>query len=333
MPVRLEDAGNFVDWLCLPDGASRWETRGHIERRIDRPWLAVDHTNGPHRGWLYCTGDEVGPFFITSRDGGRTFQFPKVPYANELAPYPAQPVILSDGSVLAAYRSMRKFDINRGPEQYQTFFSRDGGQSFTAGPFVSNWKHPHLTRRSAVDNILAAALPQMAADPGSSRFRDYLYIVWAQHFENRSNTEWILFSRSTDRGKSWSPPVNLSEQPDTVNDDPKRDYVAYIPCVTVSKDGTVAVTWYDRRGLPPPSSDDAMKGWNLRMRVSLDGGSTWPPSVAITSKASSGKLTGWHTAGLAADAAGRFHPAWIDDRTGVPRLWTASVTVESPGLK
>jgi hypothetical protein len=64
------------------------------------------------------------------------------------------------------------------------------------------------------------------------------------------------------------------------------------------------------------------------MRVSFDGGATWPPSVQITSQASSGKLTGWHTAGLCADSAGNFHPAWIDDRTGKPQLWTASVTVK-----
>ena len=64
------------------------------------------------------------------------------------------------------------------------------------------------------------------------------------------------------------------------------------------------------------------------MRVSRDGGRTWSPSVQVTSKASTGQLTGWHTAGLCADASGNFHAAWIDDRTGKPQLWTARVTVK-----
>src|SRR5437660_9787512 len=34
------------------------------------------------------------------------------------------------------------------------------------------------------------------------------------------------------------------------------------------------------------------------------------------------------TAGLAADAHGSFHPAWIDDRTGKRQIWTASVRAE-----
>jgi hypothetical protein len=34
------------------------------------------------------------------------------------------------------------------------------------------------------------------------------------------------------------------------------------------------------------------------------------------------------TAGLAADAGGVFHPVWIDNRTGVPQMWTATVKVQ-----
>jgi len=34
-----------------------------------------------------------------------------------------------------------------------------------------------------------------------------------------------------------------------------------------------------------------------------------------------------HTAGLAADANGIFHPLWIDGRTGINQVFTADVTV------
>jgi hypothetical protein len=38
---------------------------------------------------------------------------------------------------------------------------------------------------------------------------------------------------------------------------------------------------------------------------------------------------GGDTNGLAADAAGIFHPVWVDNRNGVPQVWTAPVRVLS----
>jgi hypothetical protein len=318
-----EGAGS-LDWLCLPAGAANWETRGRIDRPIDRPWLAVDTTKGPNRGCLYCTGNSGAPYFIVSSDSGRTFQFPKVPNFPRGAVYPAQPVVLADGSLLAAFRWARNGGYTWQPEYLPTFHSKDGGQTLTADTFVSNWTHPRLT--PSIHTTQGPTFPHLAVDPGSPRFADNLYIVWAQRFSNRGGTEWVLFSRSSDRGQTWSAPVNLSEQPDT--DGPAQDYLAYLPCIAVNQAGILAVTWYDRRGLPPAAGDGSMKGWNVRLRVSLDAGATWPPSVPITSKPSTGELTGWHTAGLTADAAGHFHPVWIDDRSGRPQLWTARVTVE-----
>ena len=64
------------------------------------------------------------------------------------------------------------------------------------------------------------------------------------------------------------------------------------------------------------------------MRVSLDGGKTWQPSVQINPaliKASVWQLR--DTAGLAADSAGVFHPTWVDDQTGILQVWTAGVKV------
>lgn len=323
MHVGRPGAGS-LDWLCLPAGATAWELRGRIDRWIDRPWIAVDVTQGPHRGRLYCTSNVVTPQLITSGDGGRTFQFPQVPYSQRGSAYPAQPVVLSDGTVIATFRCFRDKQFEWEPTDMPTFISVDGGQSLQMGPDAGHWKHPNL-----IPNLTTTLgyFPQLAVDPGSPRFRDFLYIVWAQRFDNRRTSEWILFSRSTDHGKTWSAPVNLSEQPEKAN--PGSDYIAYIPCIAVNKAGVIAVTWYDRRGLPG-SGYPNLKGWNVRMRVSTDGGVTWHPSVQINSQPSTGNITGWHTAGLCADAAGRFHPAWIDDRTGIPQLWTASITVGPP---
>ena len=313
-----------LDWLCLPVGATTWQMPGHIDRFIDRPWLAVDCTTGPNCGRLYCAGNIGAPYFIMSPDGGRTFQFPKAPKCPRGAVYPAQPVVLSDGSTIASFRWFRNEGFTWQHGYLRNFYSNDGWQTLAAAAIAGKWRHPHLTPSSMTTQ--GPTFPQLAVDQGSPRFVDNLYLVWAQQFDNRRTTEWILFSRSTDRGKTWSAPVNLSEQPDA--DNVAEDYMAYMPCIAVNKSGVVAVTWYDRRGLAPASGDGSMKGWNVRIRVSMDGGATWAPSIQVTSKPSTGKLTGWHTAGLTADAAGDFHPAWIDDRTGKPQLWTARAAVK-----
>ena len=88
----------------------------------------------------------------------------------------------------------------------------------------------------------------------------------------------------------------------------------------------------DRRGLPmAPGSTPPFHapGCNVRLRVSLDGGETWQPSVQVNETAI--KSSVWElrdTAGLAADSAGTFHAVWIDDRTGTTQVWTAAVRVE-----
>ena len=308
-----------LDLLCLPAGTSEWQLRSRIERYIDRPWLAIDQTDGSSRGRLYCIAN-VGPAILfTSSDGSHTLKmsdFPKLGGAEKMTAYPAQPLVMSDGSLLAGFEGSRDRQPASDPRMFPVFRSSDGGQTLTFCGSVSDWKHAHLKPKSPNMDIF----PQMAVDPGSRSFADHIYAVWGQLFQNRPATEWILFSRSTDRGRTWSPPVKLSEQSDA--DDPPHDYIAYIPCITVNKMGAVAVSWYDRRGLP---SGGQARGWNLRIRVSLDGGTTWAPSVQVNSKPSTGTFKGWFTAGITADVSGRFHPVWLDDRTGVAQLWTASV--------
>ena len=140
----------------------------------------------------------------------------------------------------------------------------------------------------------------------------------------------ILFAFSQDKGKTWVGPTNLSEQPAEAD----ADYSAYMPAIAVNKDGAVAVTWYDRRGLPNIESKIYGKrypvGCNVRFRVSLDGGETWHASVQVNEKPIQASVKELRdTMGLAADAAGAFHPVWIDDRTGTLQVLTVTIRVRS----
>ena len=120
-------------------------------------------------------------------------------------------------------------------------------------------------------------IPYLAADPGSSQFKDRLYAVWP---DRRSGRLEILLAYSTDKGKTWSSPV-------TVNDDQafpggqRSGPDDCMPVVAVNKDGVVGVSWHDRRNNP-----DNL-GWWIRFAASLDGGVTWLSSAQISEAPSS----------------------------------------------
>jgi hypothetical protein len=133
----------------------------------------------------------------------------------------------------------------------------------------------------------------------------------------------ILLSHSDDGGRTWNTPRVVSDGPDSSSAGPNE----LMPMVAVNRDGIVAVSWYDRRDNP-----DNLGYWP-RLRASLDGGATWLESVRVSSEpnrltAKDVHLNGGDTAGLAADADGRFHLVWIDNRTGVAQAWASAVEVK-----
>jgi hypothetical protein len=237
--------------------------------------------------------------------------------------------------------------------------STDGGESWnTANRIGDYWMNRPRSE--------GAVIPDIAVDPGSSHFKDRVYVVWSDF---RSGRLEVMLSYSSDKGKTWSREQIINDDRAAV--DPLLNGPDNVtPVVAVNKDGVVAVAWYDRRDFEDNIS------WNIRMRASLDGGETWTPSVKVTDKGSvfgnaaetwnaqagggggggrgrgggadtarsggavvslSGRLSyanftfaPGHNGAFVADAAGGFHPAWIDYRNGMAQLWTATVWVKGP---
>jgi hypothetical protein len=326
------------------DGHSKWEHLSTVQHdhpnppkdsavqlqlAVDRPWLTVDGTTGKNRGLLYCTS---WLWLDVSADQARTFASHPQAVRKDYGDYmPANPVVLSDGTLVLARRvwSSRPHNL----PGVSILLSGDGGQTLREGPLVGT---DGDDQRLKFGNSFRFTV-QLAADTSASVYRDRVYVVWEDGQVNansqagkplRPGPGRILFAFSKDKGKSWVGPMTLSEQMDEGED----LYGAYIPSLAVNKDGVVAVTWYDRRGLskaPGASPPFYSPGCSVRIRVSLDGGETWQPSVQVNEKTI--KASVWElrdTAGLAADTAGAFHPAWIDDRTGVQQVWTATVGIE-----
>jgi hypothetical protein len=341
---QSEKRTSLVFFRCS-DGRTKWELLSTVQHNnpntpsdlalpwqhcADRPWLAVDGATANGRGRLYCAS---WLWLDVSADQGRTFASLPQPVRKDYADYmPANPVVLSDGTLVLARRlwSSRQHDV----AGVGILLSDDGGQTLREGPLVGTDRYDQRAEFGVGDGLRFCV--QLAANTSGSTFGDRVFAVWedgrleanaAPGRPNRPGPGRILFAYSEDKGNTWIGPMILSEQAD--NGDA---FGAYMPAIAVNKEGHVAVTWYDRRGLPTtPGSTPPFHapGCNVRIRVSLDGGESWQPSVQVNERAIKSSI--WDlrdTAGLAADAAGTFHPVWIDDRTGTPQVWTAAVRVE-----
>jgi hypothetical protein len=380
------------------DGGHTWDPPSKTPPAYgwDREYLITDFTPGKYHGRVYMNStvsvpwvsDSSPPGFggtqkenavglFVSTDGGSTYGNPIV----RLVPRPegilgmSNSVVLSDGTLMTLY-GHRKPAPNAGaggggggrgglaartPLPAANYWldvitSTDGGETWNTATHIGDYWMNRPRSEGAV-------IPDIAIDPGSSLFKDRIYVVWSDF---RSGRLEVMLSYSSDKGKTWS-----REQ--IINDDrPARDPLVngpdnVTPVVAVNKDGVVAIAWYDRRDFEDNIS------WNIRMRASLDGGETWTPSVKVTDKPSlfggnetwiaqagaggggggrgrgggadsarsggamvqlAGRLSyanftfaPGHNGAFTADAAGGFHPAWIDYRNGMAQLWTATVRV------
>lgn len=177
-------------------------------------------------------------------------------------------------------------------------------------------------------------MPRIFADnQPRSRYAGNLYEGWIEWRLDRSI---MLFSRSTDAGKSWSKPIVVSTQPGFPRDD-NGDVVGFIG--TVGPDGTIYAIW----------------NWKstITMAISRDGGRTFTPSRPIVDVGPPyfggtgavpgvGRVFGFPQVGID-PRSGRLYVSWSDYRNGDidvfvaasrdhGRHWSAPVRVNSDSL-
>lgn len=315
--------GLGMELVSSRDGGRTWGAPVVFKQIMDRPFLIADCTDGRLRGRVYCACGWETPAELAvyrSRDGARTFDPPTRLLARGSAQgiVPGRGAVLSDGTLVVPYSVLIKAT---GPlRSLRVRRSDDGGETFLGEQSLRDYRD----KADEPPHRLVGWIPNMDVDRSSGPFKDRIYLVW---FERSEAGTRVMLMLSRDKGVNWSHPVAISDEAGVDAEDKATRRFASRPSVAVNRAGVVAIVWYDV----------TLRGGTLnsevRLRASLDGGSTWLPGVRVTEfvgRNDPEAAESWlgHTSGLAADASGTFHPLWVDNRTGVRQVFTTTVVVK-----
>lgn len=339
----VADAARGLGAWFSTDGGLRWQAAKFRDSQgmDDRPFVCADHSLSQKQSSVYITGTGKRPgLFLIYRsiDGGRTYGLPRQIMHDKKGIIELQALnceVLADGTLAMLFGELKGSAGEPTQVSLKVYRWRPGRQNID--PAVEVNTHPYSRDDSDVE--LEGLL---ALDKTSGPYANRLYVTWKDLGSKRAR---ILVSSSDDSGETWSTPRVV----DFENDEGTRALLGPIsshPAIGINKNGVVGISWYDRR------ADPGNLGYAVRFSVSTDGGSTWSRSVllssrndivdqagqqiALSSDLFSGKINlsrsatefvPGHTAGMATDATGQFHPVWIDNRTGTNQVWTSQVAV------
>lgn len=328
------------------DGGATWKLSRDICCGHDHPQMIVDTSVGKYAGRIYIgTLWDVPAYRIgifRSDDDGRSWIGP-VEAANgggELGLNVTTTAVMGDGTLVVPY-----IDFEYKPEKHPVHGkatghawlvkSTDGGLSFS---------RPVRTQTLVADVDIPEAdgMPQTAIDTSSGDSRDNMYMTWI----DVSGKPRVVFSRSADRGETWSAPVRIGgEVAETT--------WQIQPSIAVNQRGVVGITWLDTRGVTDHTKYD------LYFAASVDGGKSFLKPVKVTTEPSiiagagnsrpmamvyargdTGQLSllsaanRWPNGGdyfsIATTSKGTFYPAWADARSGTFQVYTAPIRVTLP---
>lgn len=236
------------------DGGRTWgppvtafaETNTRIQ--IDRPFLAIDNSGGPRDGTLYLTYETMfyqaylpEVYAESSTDGGRSWSAPVRADRNDNRAQwdPRQyPVVGADGTLYVVYDaaalvSPTPVDPSLTPLKLLVARSTDGGRTFNPSvvePAVDRIQSPDEAFSYFTETISAIATD--AARPGR------VAVAWP---DKRSGDARILLHYSLDGARTWSPVIDVPDDPSHQGN--QHDHVA----LTYLPDGRLVVVWRDRR--------------------------------------------------------------------------------------
>jgi hypothetical protein len=173
-------------------------------------------------------------------------------------------------------------------------------QSFGAG---CAHRSSSVTALAPPGNVAQAALdPCIACDPAKHE----VLLSWIAG----DSTSWrVWFSRSADRGATWSVPVAVSPVGERLRLEPESS-----PRMVCDDTGRLGIAW----SAWAESTLVAVRMTDLRFASSFDGGRTWSEPVTVNDDTTSGAGS-QSFQDLAIRTEGGLYAAWLDSRPGLDR--------------
>ncbi len=370
--VTYDGAGSplFAALATVPEGRGRersavlvfrstgfdtWSHAKNLDSRIsyDHEQMVADWYSKRFRNSVYVAALFGFPNYSIAvwrtRDGGRTWSPRAV--AMTMQNYGLNditPVVLSDGTLLVfAADFPNNPNIDAPYSNVWAARSDDGGKTFSVRWKVGaqyNETHARIQQEVSAGDIAAIpTMPSFAADSNpNSRYKDRVYEVWCDRRSGRSR---LFFSRSEDRGRTWSSPA-------LVDSNVPAGAEQFQQAISVNRNGDIAVTWFDSGGAST---------YREFATVSLDGGNSFLGARALSSATSNARAPGnmifqpeglerikdghigiyfvsalsrWPSGGdymgLAADNFGAYHAFWADSRFGSFQPYTSTFQAGFP---
>ncbi|HEX2022356.1 MAG TPA: sialidase family protein [Candidatus Thermoplasmatota archaeon] len=187
--------------------------------------------------------------------------------------------------------------------------------NFTNGPARNEYGWPTFNGSS----FRLVPYGALAIDRSDGPFGGSIYVTYMS-FEEGSGNVYVTSSRD---GVSWTAPTRATDDGASPNDQ-------FMPVVSVGPDGTVDLSWLDRRDDP----DNHL--YTAYYAYSLDGGATFSPNLRV-GEAMSDEQYSHHQNGMvflgdyrdADSIAGRSTMVWVD--TSREKADVMVATVERPG--
>jgi len=285
----------------------------------DKEWAAID----PKSNYIYALWTEQkkkhernNEIIITdisltiSRDLGKTWskgvkinEKSGADFNNWKTVIGAIPAVGPNSEVYATWVSPEAIMFDRSLDSGKTWMTKD----ISVAPLYDKWKInlPGVYR--------CYVFPTMAVDCSEGPDKGSIYIAWADKKKGETDAN-ILFTKSTDKGSTWSAPVKVN------SDSTSRQQ--YSPWMTIDQtNGYIYMVFYDRRNYKDSRTD-------VYMARSTDGGKTFTnfkvSERSFTPK--DGTFMGDYLGLVAYNNIVR--PIWtsVDDHQGLS-VWTAIVNV------
>jgi len=234
-----------------------------IERGLDKIALAA---RGGHVYLSYHSQQKI--FVSASHDGGATWTVHQ-PVNSTNSDFgvslPSGATVAPDGSAYFAFNGVNRPGQAKGTINLYVARTYDGGATWgttlvavsqapaPCGCGAWDWWGAQIAIGSDANGVVSVLWNQNAVKYGPHR---------------------VYFARSADRGRTFSPAVDVSLAPAGSNN--------VFPALVAQGNGDVRIAWTDDRNGFDAGGNDPNARWNTYYRSSTDGGATWSPETKLS---------------------------------------------------